>query len=48
MIMNPNFSKIPFNRDCLNTCDFEEWKKKVEKETGKPFEFFASPYNGAD
>jgi len=38
MIMNPNFSKIPFNRDCLNTCDFEEWKKKVEKETGKPFE----------
>jgi len=38
MIMNPNFSKIPFKRDCLNTCDFEEWKKKVEKETGKPFE----------
>ncbi|MDO9544103.1 MAG: methylmalonyl-CoA mutase [Synergistaceae bacterium] len=36
--MNPNFSKIPFKRDCLNTCDFEEWKKKVEKETGKPFE----------
>lgn len=38
MSMNPNFSKIPFKRDCLNTCDFEEWKKKVEKETGKPFE----------
>ncbi len=38
MNINPDFSKIPFKRNCQNTCDFETWKKKIEKETGRSFE----------
>ena len=38
MSVNPDFSQIPFKRDCFKTCDYEKWKKQVEKETGRSFE----------
>lgn len=35
---NPDFTKIPLNMEPKRTMSYEEWKKKVEKETGKSFE----------
>ncbi|MDO5114533.1 MAG: methylmalonyl-CoA mutase [Synergistaceae bacterium] len=35
---NPDFTKIPLNLTPRRAVSFAEWKKKVEKETGKPFE----------
>ena len=36
--LNPDFTKIPLNMEPKRPVSFEEWKKKVEKETGKSFE----------
>jgi len=38
MNKNPDFSKIPFSLDHKEKISFEEWKKQVEMETGKPFD----------
>lgn len=35
---NPDFTKIPLNMEPKRAMSYEEWKKKVEKETGKSFE----------
>ncbi|WP_418505007.1 methylmalonyl-CoA mutase [Cloacibacillus evryensis] len=35
---NPDFTKIPLNMEPKRAVSYEEWKKKIEKETGKPFE----------
>ncbi|WP_455599291.1 methylmalonyl-CoA mutase [Cloacibacillus sp.] len=35
---NPDFTKIPLNMEPKRAISYEEWKKKVEKETGKSFE----------
>ncbi len=35
---NPDFTKIPLNMEPKRSMSYEEWKKKVEKETGKSFE----------
>lgn len=35
---NPDFTKIPLNIEPKRAMSYEEWKKKVEKETGKSFE----------
>ena len=35
---NPDFAKIPLNMEPKRAVSYEEWKKKIEKETGKPFE----------
>ncbi len=35
---NPDFTKIPLNMETKRAMSYEEWKKKVEKETGKSFE----------
>lgn len=35
---NPDFTKIPLNMEHKRAMSYEEWKKKVEKETGKSFE----------
>ena len=32
---NPDFTKIPLNMEPKRAMSYEEWKKKVEKETGK-------------
>ncbi len=34
----PDFTKIPLDMSPRRPVSFEEWKKKVERETGKPFE----------
>lgn len=35
---NPDFTKIPLDMTPRHPVSFEEWKKKVEKETGKTFD----------
>ena len=35
---NPDFTKIPLNMEPKRAVSYEGWKKKIEKETGKPFE----------
>ncbi|MCD8162347.1 MAG: methylmalonyl-CoA mutase [Synergistaceae bacterium] len=35
---NPDFTKIPLNMEPKRAMSYEEWKKKVEKKTGKSFE----------
>lgn len=34
----PDFTKIPLDMSPRRPVSFEEWKKKVERETGRPFE----------
>ena len=35
---NPDFTKIPLNMEPKRAVSYEEWKKKIEKETGKSLE----------
>lgn len=36
--VNPDLTKLKLNMEPRHRLSFEEWKRSVEEETGKPFE----------